>query len=130
MIVPHDLASKVVMPAIRCKMAEIMINKFGLSQSQAADSLGVTQASISNYVRGVRIPSITLSSDLEEELEFLVRDLINNSGKKQEVMIRISELCNSILTSRLACDIHAKMDNDLDIDTCNACSDLLSIRSP
>ena len=130
MIVPHDLASKVVMPAIRCKMAEIMINKFGLSQSQAADSLGVTQASISNYVRGVRIPSITLSSDLEEELEFLVRDLINNSGKKQEVMIRISELCNSILTSRLACDINAKMDDDLDIDTCNACSDLLSIRSP
>ena len=118
------------MPAIRCKMAEIMINKFGLSQSQAADSLGVTQASISNYVRGVRIPSITLSSDLEEELEFLVRDLINNSGKKQEVMIRISELCNSILTSRLACDIHAKMDDDLDIDTWNACSDLLSIRSP
>ena len=71
MIVPHDLASKVVMPAIRCKMAELMINKFGLSQSQAADSLGVTQASISNYIRGVRIPSITLSSDLEEELELL-----------------------------------------------------------
>ena len=110
-------------------MAEIMVNKFGLSQSQVANSLGVTQASISNYIRGVRTPSITLSPDLEEELELLVNVLINDTNKKQEIMIRMTEICNSVLTSRLVCDIHAKMDADLDIDTCDACSDLLTIRS-
>ncbi len=45
---------KYVLPALRALIAELLMERYSLTQAEAAKLLGVTQPAVSNYLRKVR----------------------------------------------------------------------------
>ena len=54
MLLPAEIETKTSIPALRALIAKKLIGVHKMNQKQAANSLGVTQAAISNYMRGTR----------------------------------------------------------------------------
>jgi len=51
---PCEMIVKQVLPVFRAMVAENLVNKHGLTQTEAASKLGITQAAISQYLREKR----------------------------------------------------------------------------
>ena len=56
---PCEIMVKHVLPVFRAMVAENLINEHGLTQTEAANKLGITQAAISQYLREKRGHSIS-----------------------------------------------------------------------
>ena len=130
MLIPHEIASKFVLPTLRSNLSIILVNNFGVSQQKTALLLGVTQASISHYLCGNRA-QIKLIDDPEinSKIMDLAKMLVSKPLTKQDLMTNLSNLCNYIMTSKLMCDIHAAMDPEMDISCCDACNELIVINN-
>ncbi len=61
MILPEELASKSVIPAIRALIVKRLVKEYGMTQQEAAKLLGVTQPAVSKYLHQKRGAAIGLS---------------------------------------------------------------------
>ncbi len=50
----YEAVSKHIIPSLRALIAEVLIRKYGYTQTKASEALGVTQPAISNYLSGKR----------------------------------------------------------------------------
>ncbi|MEM3382655.1 MAG: helix-turn-helix domain-containing protein [Nitrososphaerales archaeon] len=90
-----------LLPIFRCFLAKELIKKHGLTQIDAANKLGITQAAISQYLRlkrGIKgleefkeiLPSIrSTASEIASEI-------VSGRIESKEITLRICELCLSI----------------------------------
>src|SRR5208337_4443955 len=60
MILPEELASKSVIPAIRALIVKRLVEDHGMTQQEAAKLLGVTQPAVSKYLHEKRGAAIRL----------------------------------------------------------------------
>ena len=54
MLLPAEIESKSLIPALRAILAKNLAKKHHIHEDQISKMLGVTQAAISNYIRGTR----------------------------------------------------------------------------
>ncbi|HYY71735.1 MAG TPA: helix-turn-helix domain-containing protein, partial [Nitrososphaeraceae archaeon] len=54
MLLPSEIEAKSLIPAIRAILAKKLINEYKMKEEVVAKVIGVTQAAISNYIRGTR----------------------------------------------------------------------------
>ena len=54
MLLPSEIEAKSLIPAIRAILAKKLIIEYKMKEEFVAKVLGVTQAAISNYIRGTR----------------------------------------------------------------------------
>jgi uncharacterized protein len=62
LIIPCEVASKSVIPALRAMIARELIEDYGMKQAIVAEKLGVTQAAVSKYLHQVRGEAVELES--------------------------------------------------------------------
>lgn len=67
MILPEELASKSVIPAIRALIVKRLVVEHGMTQQEAAKLLGVTQPAVSKYLHQKRGAAIRLGGIKEVE---------------------------------------------------------------
>ncbi len=88
-----------VLPAIRAIVAERLIEKYKLTQMQAASKMGLTQAAVSHYLRAKRgakaYKLIKGKPEIMEALEALV-DEIYEKGASDITALRMCEICEKI----------------------------------
>jgi len=65
-------------PVIRKKIAESMINDFGLSQKEAAEKLGISSAAVCQYVLGKRAKIDITDDNLLNEIKQSAKSIITN----------------------------------------------------
>jgi predicted transcriptional regulator len=86
-----------VLPVIRAKVASIILEEHGLSQTKTAELLGVTQAAISQYATGRRADERVLENlrDVEDEIANMASRLVEGLDKKEkkEMICRICGMC-------------------------------------
>ena len=54
MLLPAEIESKTLIPALRAILAKTLAEKHEIREDEISKMLGVTQAAISNYIRGTR----------------------------------------------------------------------------
>ena len=54
MLLPAEIESKSLIPALRAIIAKDLAKKYNIREDKISQMLGVTQAAISNYIRGIR----------------------------------------------------------------------------
>ena len=54
MLLPAEIESKTLIPALRAILAKTLAEKHEIREDQISKMLGVTQAAVSNYIRGTR----------------------------------------------------------------------------
>ena len=124
MLLPSEIESKLTIPVLRAIVAKRLISEHRFTQEEAAKALGVTQAAISNYIRGVRGVTLNLDShpEVNARIDEIVR-LIVNRAPQAEVAKRFNILLEDIRRKRILCDVHKRVEPDIDVDACHVCDE-------
>jgi predicted transcriptional regulator len=90
----------------------------------------VTQAAISNYIRGTRgDPSLIAKLLSEKQVSQLIDELCENLASDlaytPSSLSKFIGLCNYIKSSLLICEIHHNLESNIDEQVCKECENML-----
>ena len=130
MLLPAEIESKSLIPALRAILAKDLANKHHIREDEISKMLGVTQAAISNYIRGTRGDPKLIEKLLEDKQVAIMLDDISDSLSSDKAytpssLSKFIGLCNYIKSSLLICDIHHNLETDIDDEICKECENML-----
>ena len=130
MLLPAEIESKTLIPALRAILAKKLAGNHKIREDEISKMLGVTQAAISNYIRGIRgDPKLIEKLLSEEEVAKMINDLSDSLASDRAYtpssLSKFIGLCNYIKSSLLICDIHHNLESDIDEKVCKECENML-----
>ena len=126
MLLPQEIEAKSLIPAVRAILAKKLIREYSLKEEDVAKDLGITQAAVSNYVRGTR-GDIELISKLESVREVMrmiddiAKDLSTNKAYTPSTLAKFVGLCNYMRYTLIICDVHHSIESNIDEQICEQC---------
>jgi predicted transcriptional regulator len=129
-LLPAEIESKSLIPALRAILARNLAKKYLIHEDEISKMLGVTQAAISNYIRGTRgDPKLIEKLMAEKQVSEMIIDISDNLASDRAYtpssLSKFIGLCNYIKTSLLICDIHHNLESDIDDEVCKECENML-----
>jgi hypothetical protein len=123
MILPEELASKSVIPAIRALVVKRLVEEHGMTQQEAAKLLGVTQPAVSKYLHQKRGAAIRLTGIKEiDRATGDIADMVSSRKVRPiEVMSKIEAACEYVRKNRYMCDLHKRLEPGMDTESCHVC---------
>jgi predicted transcriptional regulator len=130
MLLPSEIEAKSLIPAIRSILARKLIQEFYLKEEDVAKVLGVTQAAISNYVRGTRgdrqlASKLAGVEEVRRMIDDIARDLAANKAYTPSTMAKFVQLCNYMRYTFIICDVHHSIESNIDSKVCEQCEVIL-----
>ena len=130
MLLPAEIESKTLIPALRAILAKTLAEKHEIREDQISKMLGVTQAAVSNYIRGTRgdpelIKKLLAEDQVFEMISEITTDLASDRAYSPSCLSKFIGLCNYIKSSLLICDIHHNLDSNIDEAVCKECENML-----
>jgi len=130
MLLPSEIESKSLIPALRAIIAKKLANEHKIREDQISKMLGVTQAAISNYIRGTRgdpelIKKLLAEKQVSEIIIEICDNLATDKSYTPSTLAKFIGLCNYIKSSLLICDIHHNLESDIDEAICKECESML-----
>ncbi len=134
MLLPSEIESKRLIPAIRAIISRRLINEYNMKEEDVARLLGITQAAVSNYVRGTRgdvelVNKLQVTPIIAKRLDEISRELASSKTFSPSIMSKYIGLLNYIRQSMIICDIHHAIE-DIDEEVCKTCEDMLIRNNP
>jgi predicted transcriptional regulator len=126
MLLPSEIEAKSLIPGVRAILAKKLIGEYSLKEEDVAKDLGITQAAVSNYVRGTR-GDIDLISKLESVREVMrmiddiAKDLSTNKAYTPSTLAKFVGLCNYMRYTLIICDVHHSIESNIDEQICEQC---------
>jgi predicted transcriptional regulator len=111
-----------VLPAMRAIVTRELMHTYGLSQTETARRLGVTQPAISQYsreLRGYNVKLLKSSPKVMKEVKGLAAEIASGKTSPRDMPARICEICGSIRKERVICKLHEQ--NYPPISPCKQC---------
>ena len=124
---PQEIEVRYILPAIRREIARIIIEDHKLSQKDAANVLGLTEAAISQYQHLKRAKEVMFSDPVISEIKLSANKILAERNNKQRLIAEIYRISNLTKVKQILCDIHRAQSKEL--TNCNVCFDegLISI---
>jgi Predicted transcriptional regulator len=122
MLLPSEIEARWLLPLLRALIVRRLLNEYHLTQEKVARLLGITQASVSNYVRAVRAKGLR-----PEMVSLLARyasdvaDVAYRSQDPQTVAKTIQEALIRIRKDRVLCELHQLLEPGFDVENCELC---------
>ncbi|MEM5827936.1 MAG: helix-turn-helix domain-containing protein [Candidatus Aenigmatarchaeota archaeon] len=95
-----EIMSNEFLPIVRAMISKILIEKYGYTQSEVAEVLGVSQPLISFYLSGLRAKNVKkfleTKKEILEKIEDLCRDIVYKNIKDEELASKIIEIAKDI----------------------------------
>lgn len=126
MLLPSEIEAKSLIPAVRAILAKKLIKEYSLKEEDVARVLGITQAAVSNYVRGTRgdvelIEKLELVREVMRMIDDIAKDLSTNKAYTPNTLARFIGLCNYMRYTLIICDVHHTMESNIDEQICEQC---------
>jgi predicted transcriptional regulator len=131
MLLPSEIESKSLITAIRAILSKKLIHDYSLREETVAKLLGITQAAVSNYIRGTR-GDLSLVAKLEANFEVMkmindiAKDLSLNKAYSPSTMTKFIQLCNFMRYTFIICDVHHSIESNIDKSFCVHCEVFLT----
>ena len=130
MLLPAEIESKTLIPALRAILAKKLADTHKVREDEISKMLGVTQAAISNYIRGTRgdpklITKLLSEIQVVKMLDEISDNLASNMAYTPASLSKFIGLCNYIKSSLLICDIHHNLESNIDETICKECENML-----
>jgi predicted transcriptional regulator len=111
-------------------LARKLIKEFHLKEEDVARMLGVTQAAVSNYVRGTRGDAELAAKlggvqEVKRIVDDIARDLAANKAYTPSTMAKFVQLCNYMRYTFIICDVHHTIESNIDSKVCEQCEVIL-----
>ncbi|MEE9163444.1 MAG: hypothetical protein V3U17_01430 [Thermoplasmata archaeon] len=120
MLQPYEFVVHKVLPAIRARLARVLLKEYRMKQVEVADHLGVTQATVSHYnthARGEDDGVLSLFPEIEGFVVDLAQDIAGGLSRPAQIG-RMNTICWQIMYTDRFCYYHRKI---ADLDNCNVC---------
>ena len=123
LLLPDEIASKSVIPAIRAMVVRRLVDKHGMTQQQAAQLLGITQPAVSKYMHKKRGIAIRLEGvpHVDRAANRIAALLVSGKAGEIQVMTRMNEVSMHVRKSKLMCGPHRRLEPGLDLGGCRVC---------
>jgi hypothetical protein len=126
MLLPSEIEAKSLIPAVRAILAKKLIKEYSLKEEDVARVLGITQAAVSNYVRGTRgdmelIAKLESVREVMRMIDDIAKDLSTNKAYTPSTLAKFVGLCNYMRYTLIICDVHHSMESDIDEQICEQC---------
>lgn len=130
MLLPAEIESKTLIPALRAILAKNLAEVHKIREDEISKMLGVTQAAISNYIRGTRgdpklIQKLVADEQVSQMLNDLSDRLASDMAYTPSSLAKFISLCNYIKSSLLICEIHHNLESNIDEAICKECENML-----
>ena len=130
MLLPSEIEAKSLIPAIRAILAKKLIKDYDLKEEVVAKVLGITQAAVSNYLRGTRgdnelISKLASFQEVMRIVDDIARDLSTNKAYTPNTMAKLIELFNYMRYTFIICDVHHRIESNIDEQVCELCKGTL-----
>ena len=130
MLLPAEIESKTLIPALRAILAKKLAEDHNIREDEISKMLGVTQAAVSNYIRGTRgDPSLIAKLLAEKQVADMIDELSDNLSSDMAYtpssLSKFIGLCNYIKSSLLICEIHHNLESNIDEKVCKECENML-----
>ncbi len=129
MLLPAEIESKTLIPALRAILAK-KLSENNIREDEISKMLGVTQAAVSNYIRGTRgdpnlIAKLLTEDQVVQMLNEISENLASNMAYTPASLSKFIGLCNYIKSSLLICEIHHGLESNIDETVCKECENML-----
>lgn len=126
MLLPSEIESKLLIPAIRAILSKELVIEKGLKEEEVARMLGITQAAVSNYLRGTRgdnelISKLMSLNEIMSMIKEISNDLSTNRAYTAKTLSKFIGLCNYMRYSLIICDAHHSLERNIDEKVCEQC---------
>ena len=126
MLLPSEIESKLLIPAIRAILSKELVIEKGLKEEEVARMLGITQAAVSNYLRGTRGDNELISKLMSlNEIMSMIKEISNylstNRAYTAKTLSKFIGLCNYMRYSLIICDAHHSLERNIDEKVCEQC---------
>lgn len=130
MLLPAEIETKTLIPALRAILAKKLMETYNIQEEDISKMLGVTQAAISNYIRGTRgnpelIIKLLSIKEVSDMIDEIASNLSTNMAYTPASLSKFIGLCNYIKSSLLICDIHHNLETNIDEAVCKECENML-----
>jgi predicted transcriptional regulator len=130
LLLPAEIESKTLIPALRAILAKKLAEEHKIREDEISKMLGVTQAAISNYIRGTRgdpklIQKLVTDEQVSQMLKELSDRLASDMAYTPSSLAKFISLCNYIKSSLLICEIHHNLESNIDEAICKECENML-----
>lgn len=131
MLLPSEIESKLLIPAVRAILSKELVIEKGLKEEEVARMLGITQAAVSNYLRGTRgdnelIAKLMSLSEIMSMIKEISNDLSTNRAYTAKTLSKFIALCNYMRYSLIICDAHHSLERNIDEKVCEQCKIILT----
>ncbi|HEY7226728.1 MAG TPA: helix-turn-helix domain-containing protein [Nitrososphaeraceae archaeon] len=131
MLLPSEIESKLLIPAVRAILSKELVVEKGLKEDEVARMLGITQAAVSNYIRGTRgdneiISKLMSLSEIMTMIKEIGADLSTNRAYTAKTLSKFIALCNYMRYSLIICDAHHSLERNIDEKVCEQCKVILT----
>jgi predicted transcriptional regulator len=126
MLLPSEIEAKSLIPAVRAILAKKLIREYSLKEEDVAKDLGITQAAVSNYVRGTRgdtelISKLESVREVMRMIDDIAKDLSTNKAYTPSTLAKFVGLCNYMRYTLIICDVHHSIERNIDEQICEQC---------
>jgi predicted transcriptional regulator len=126
MLLPSEIESKSLIPAVRAILAKELVKVRGLKEEEVARLLGITQAAVSNYIRGTRgdielISKLSSFQEIMRMIKEIEEDLSSHRAYSASTLSKFIALCNYMRYSLIICDVHHRLESEIDEKVCEQC---------
>jgi predicted transcriptional regulator len=126
MLLPSEIEAKSLIPAVRAILAKKLIREYSLKEEDVAKDLGITQAAVSNYVRGTRgdtelISKLESVREVMRMIDDIAKDLSTNKAYTPSTLAKFVSLCNYMRYTLIICDVHHSIESNIDEQICEQC---------
>ncbi len=130
MLLPAEIESKTLIPALRAILAKKLAEQHNIREDEISKMLGVTQAAVSNYIRGTRgdpklIAQLSSQNQVVEMIDEISENLASNKAYTPASLSKFIGLCNYIKSSLMICEIHHNLESNIDEAICKECETML-----
>ena len=131
MLLPSEIESKLLIPAVRAILSKELVIEKGLKEEEVARMLGITQAAVSNYLRGTRgdnelISKLMSLSEIMSMIKEIGDDLSTNRAYTAKTLSKFIALCNYMRYSLIIFDAHHSLERNIDEKVCEQCKIILT----
>ena len=110
MMQPSELLVAKMLPTIRSRLAQVLLQKFGMKQVDVARALGITQAAVSHYntrARGLDQDIVRRFPEIDDFADGLATKIHDGIGRTQQIAL-VSAFCLDLMATQRFCEYHKK----------------------
>lgn len=121
-LTPCEVAVKTVSPSIRALLAQTLLEKHNMNETQVANVLGITQSAVSKYSNGIRGTTIQLENipEIQSLTDQIINRLLSDPVPQVELMQLFCRACTIIRRKGLLCPL-CQQNQKIKIDNCDFC---------